>query len=104
MKSHYLFKNLDENGTMLIPRGKRVSFVHVDQLESPRPVCLQSPDAGKAKKPAEFEYRIASFHRAWTADMRKPENIYFIGRGKTSVEWKDIPVPPHAKTEVRKSQ
>ncbi len=104
LKSHYLFAHLEETWTVLIPRGKSVCITHVDQLESPRPVRLRPPAEGKTVRPQEFRYTILGYGTAYTKDLRKQESVYWIGRGKTPVTWKDEPVPSEKKTRVVQEQ
>src|SRR5262249_33976321 len=51
-------------------------------------------------KPREFSYMIHGYGIAFTTDLKKHANVYFMGRGKTPVEWKDSPVPEGEKTRV----
>jgi WD40 repeat protein len=43
---------------------------------------------------------IHTYGAAYTTDLKKHANVYFMGRGKTPVEWKDSPVPEGEKTGV----
>jgi hypothetical protein len=104
LKRHYQFAPVEEPWTVLIPQGKTVSLTFVDQLESPRPVRLKPLADGKTPRPTEFRYVIAGYSIAYTADLRKQESVYLIGRGKTPVKWMQSLVPPGKETGVAQSQ
>jgi hypothetical protein len=93
LKYHYSFADVQEARTVLIPRGKSVCVIYVDQLDSPRPARLKPAAAGKPARPSEFYYAIARYSGAYTADLGKEVTIYLTGRGKAPVEWKDVPIP-----------
>src|SRR5262249_16059627 len=100
LKNHYHFAPVEDAFTILIPKGKSVSVTHVDELESPRLIQLKPPPNAKIAKPAELRYCISSYDTAYTKDLKKRESIYWIGRGKTAVEWKEVPIPPDTKTRA----
>jgi hypothetical protein len=104
LKLHYEWAPLEESFTILVPKGKTVTITEVNTLESPRLIPLNPPADGKTEKPSELSYMIHNYGSAYTTDLKKRENVYFMGRGKTPVEWKDSPVPEEEKTGVVKTQ
>jgi hypothetical protein len=40
------------------------------------------------------------YSMAYTADLRKYESVYLLGRGTTPVEWKDEAVPAGTRSSV----
>jgi hypothetical protein len=98
LMNHYSFDSVTEEWSVPIPRGKGVQFLKVDRLETPRLVRLQPPADGQATRPAGLQYAIACYGAAYTADLKKRDDIYWFGRGKTLVEWNDGPIPPGSKS------
>jgi hypothetical protein len=104
LANHYLFVSLEKSWTVLVPQGKSLSIIRVDELESPRPVRIMPPPDKKMKNPSEFSYRIAHYTTAYSEDLKKHEYVFVIGSGKTPVEWKNSSIPPGMKTGAVKSQ
>lgn len=99
-KSCYLFAPLTVDRTILVPRGETVRFVQVEALEAPRLVRRKPREDDRPEKPPELHYRIIGYLGAYTLELMDRKQIYLIGRGKASVEWKDVPIPTGTKTEV----
>jgi hypothetical protein len=95
-RAHYQFAPLTEEWTLLVLRGRRVSFTEVDRREFPRLV----PARGEGVRPDVLAYVVTGFGTAYAADLKTHQTVYFVGRGKTPVEWKEEPVPRDARTGV----
>jgi len=95
LENHYHFDRLTQDWTLLLPKGKRVSFEQTDTLERP-----QLTPAKPAKRPTELSYSVASYSNAYSDDLNTRKTVYLFGRGKTQVAWKDGPVPKDATTRV----
>jgi hypothetical protein len=100
LENHYNFGRLTEAATFLIERGKSVRVVRVDKLEAPRLVRVKPQPGAGTERPAELHYTIACASFVITADLMKHESVYLLGRGKTTVEWKDVAVPHDIRTGV----
>lgn len=89
---------VDED-TYLIRSGETVRAQHVDKLQSPKLVRLV-PRAEAPQKPKTLFYNKRGWEQLYSLEFKSLPSAYVTGRGSTSVQWFDEPVPAKLRSEV----